>query len=166
MITSAQCKAARALVDLSQRELASAARVGVVTVRQFEAGNVRPRNSTAEVIERALETAGVQFLKADLAGGAGVRIMPFSFRTSRIGPFGRLRETDVIKRFASKEKAMVAARTALLAAQERGKVTFDYEKDFWSLQVPGETSRLRLELIGHFGGAISHLNFELKIEET
>jgi transcriptional regulator with XRE-family HTH domain len=166
MITPAQCKAARGLVDLSQQQLASAARVGVVTVRQFEAGAVQPRNSTAEVIERALETAGVQFLKADLTGGPGVRLMPFSLRTSRIGPFGRLRETEIIKRFASKEKAIAAARSALRAAKERGTVTFDYEQNFWSLQVPGETARLCLEVIGHFGAAISHLNFELKIDEA
>jgi ribosome-binding protein aMBF1 (putative translation factor) len=73
MISPAQCRAARGLVDLSQQELALAAKVGVVTVRQFEAGAAQPRNSTAEVIQRALEAAGVEFTNGD---APGVRLKP------------------------------------------------------------------------------------------
>jgi transcriptional regulator with XRE-family HTH domain len=71
MITPAQCRAARGLVDLSQQQLADAAKVGVVTVRQFEAGAAQPRNATAEVIQRALEAAGVEFTNG---GQPGVRM--------------------------------------------------------------------------------------------
>src|SRR5271155_5378825 len=71
MITPAQCRAARGLVDLSQQQLADAAKVGVVTVRQFESGAAQPRNATAEVIQRALEAAGVEFTNG---GQPGVRI--------------------------------------------------------------------------------------------
>ena len=56
-------------------QLADAARVGVVTVRQFEGGG-SPRNATLEVIRRALEDAGVVF-QADgeaVEGGPGVRL--------------------------------------------------------------------------------------------
>ncbi|PSJ19972.1 transcriptional regulator, partial [Halomonas sp. ND22Bw] len=36
MISAAQCRAARGLLNWTQAELAAAASVGVVTVRQFE----------------------------------------------------------------------------------------------------------------------------------
>ena len=57
MITSAQCRAARGLLDWTEQRLADEARVGVVTVRQVEAGETAPRRATLEVIERALERA-------------------------------------------------------------------------------------------------------------
>jgi transcriptional regulator with XRE-family HTH domain len=73
MITPAQCRAARALLDWSQQQLAIAARVGVVTVRQFEGGAAQPRRATLDVVQRALEAAGVVFIAAN-GGGAGVRM--------------------------------------------------------------------------------------------
>lgn len=69
---SAQCRAARALLDWSQQELASAAGVGVVTVRQFEAGVGVPRNSTMETLMNTLEAAGIEFITGNGAG-PGVR---------------------------------------------------------------------------------------------
>lgn len=73
MLTPAQCRAARALIDWSQQQLADAARVGVVTVRQLESGAAQPRNSTVDVLRRALEAAGVQFIDlGDTAAGSGV----------------------------------------------------------------------------------------------
>jgi predicted transcriptional regulator len=73
MISPAQCRAARGLLDWSQRHLADQARIGVVTVRQFEAGAVQARNSTLDVIQRALEAAGVEFI-AENGGGPGLRL--------------------------------------------------------------------------------------------
>lgn len=70
---SAQCRAARALIDWSQQDLANAAGVGVVTVRQFEAGVGAPRNATTETLMNALEAAGVEFLTGN-GGGPGVRL--------------------------------------------------------------------------------------------
>lgn len=70
---SVQCRAARALLDWSQQELASAAGVGVVTVRQFEAGAGVPRNATMEILMNTLEAAGVEFLTGNGAG-PGVRL--------------------------------------------------------------------------------------------
>ncbi len=71
MITSAQCRAARGLLDWSQQELATRAGVGIVTVHQMEAGTSRPRRATLEVIRRAFETAGVEFIDEN-GGGLGV----------------------------------------------------------------------------------------------
>ena len=70
MITSAQCRAARGLLDWTQQRLAEEARVGVVTVRQLEAGDTAPRRATLEVIQRALERAGVQLINEN-GGGPG-----------------------------------------------------------------------------------------------
>ena len=72
MISPAQCRAARALLDWSQQELAHKAQVGVVTVRQLEAGTHRPRRATLEVVRRCLEAGGVEFLDEN-GGGLGVR---------------------------------------------------------------------------------------------
>jgi predicted transcriptional regulator len=73
MISSAQCRAARGLLDWSQQELADRARVGVVTVRQLEAGTHQPRRSTQEVVRRSLESGGVEFIDEN-GGGVGVRL--------------------------------------------------------------------------------------------
>jgi transcriptional regulator with XRE-family HTH domain len=73
MITSAQCRAARGLLDWTQQELADRAGVGIVTVRQVEAGLTEPRRATLEVMKRALETAGVEFIDEN-SSGPGVRL--------------------------------------------------------------------------------------------
>jgi transcriptional regulator with XRE-family HTH domain len=73
MITAGQCRAARGLLDWNQALLAEKAGVGIVTVRQFEASRHAPRRATLEVIRRAFEQAGVEFIDAD-NGGPGVRL--------------------------------------------------------------------------------------------
>jgi transcriptional regulator with XRE-family HTH domain len=73
MLTPAQCRAARGLIDWSQMELAERAGVGIVTIRQLEAGNHAPRRATLDVVRRALERAGVEFIDEN-GGGAGFRL--------------------------------------------------------------------------------------------
>jgi predicted transcriptional regulator len=73
MLTPEQCRAARALLDWSQGDLADQAGVGIVTVRQLEAGAHDPRRATLSVIRLALESAGVEFLDEN-GGGPGVRL--------------------------------------------------------------------------------------------
>ena len=73
MVSPAQCRAARALLDWNQQELARRARVGIVTVHQLESGLSQPRPATIEVICRAFEAAGVEFIDEN-GGGPGVRL--------------------------------------------------------------------------------------------
>ena len=54
---------------------------GIVTVHQFEAGLSQPRRATLDVIRRAFEAAGVEFINEN-GGGAGVRLRQ---RTQKTG---------------------------------------------------------------------------------
>lgn len=72
-MTPAQCRAARGLVDWSQADLASAANVGLSTLRNFEAGRSVPMANNLTAIRAALEAAGVIFV-AENGQGPGVRL--------------------------------------------------------------------------------------------
>jgi transcriptional regulator with XRE-family HTH domain len=73
MITAAQCRAARGLRGWSQLDLAKFAGIGVVTVHQFESNASQPRRATVDVVRRAFESAGVEFIDKN-GGGPGVRL--------------------------------------------------------------------------------------------
>ncbi|MCT8970693.1 transcriptional regulator [Microbaculum sp. A6E488] len=74
-ITGAQVRAARALVRWTANDLATAAKLGVMTIRRAEgtddAVSITPAN--ADAIRRALECAGVEFIEEN-GGGPGVRL--------------------------------------------------------------------------------------------
>lgn len=73
MVSPAQCRAARGLLDWSQQDLARQAGIGIVTVRQVENGATEPRRSTLAVVRQAFERAGVEFIDQN-GGGLGVRL--------------------------------------------------------------------------------------------
>ncbi|GLS18741.1 transcriptional regulator [Labrys miyagiensis] len=73
MMTPAQCRAARALLDWSQQQLSEAANVGNATIRNFESGKSSPQNATLAVLMNAFENAGVIFV-AENGEGPGVRL--------------------------------------------------------------------------------------------
>jgi transcriptional regulator with XRE-family HTH domain len=68
-------RAARALLNWSAQELAAASKVSLATIRRAESVDERSSLTAANVdaIQRALETAGVEFI-AENGGGAGVRM--------------------------------------------------------------------------------------------
>ena len=69
MITPSQCRAARGLLKWSQQQLADAAGVGIVTIRQFENDQAEPRSATMQVIERAFSDSSVQFIDDERSEG-------------------------------------------------------------------------------------------------
>lgn len=73
MLTPAQSRAARALLDWSQDALATEAHLGLSTIRDFEKGRRVPSHNNLAAIARALEAAGVQFIPEN-GGGPGVRM--------------------------------------------------------------------------------------------
>ena len=75
MLTSAQMRAARALLRWSAEDLARKSAVGVTTIRRAELTEHRTSMTTANdlAIRRALEDAGVEFIDEN-GGGPGVRL--------------------------------------------------------------------------------------------
>lgn len=72
-LTAPQCRAARALLDWTQAQLATAAAISPGTVRGFEAGHHALHRATAAAIRQALQQAGIIFIEAGPDGGEGVR---------------------------------------------------------------------------------------------
>ena len=73
-ISSAQMRAARALLRWSAIDLAKASKVGVATIRRVEVveGEIPVTDANEAALRKALEAAGVEFLDEN-GGGAGVR---------------------------------------------------------------------------------------------
>mgnify|MGYP001465319394 CR=1 FL=1 len=69
ILTPAQSRAARALLNWSQPELASASGTGLSTIRDFETGKRRPIANNLAAIRTALENAGIEFIN-----GTGVKL--------------------------------------------------------------------------------------------
>lgn len=71
-ITPEQCRAARALLDLTQPQLASMAKLGLSTVVDFERSRRSVSKEAVEAICDALKKAGIEFIDEN-GGGPGVR---------------------------------------------------------------------------------------------
>ncbi|MBN9031642.1 MAG: transcriptional regulator [Rhizobiales bacterium 63-7] len=71
-----QCRAARAILGLSQDQLAEASKVAKATIANFELGKRMPYERTLQDIREALEAAGAVFLENGVhrEGGPGVRL--------------------------------------------------------------------------------------------
>jgi transcriptional regulator with XRE-family HTH domain len=67
-ITPPQCRAARALLDWSQKHLAGAAAVGVSTIYDFERDRRWISEEAETAIRQALEKAGVEFTNGKRPG--------------------------------------------------------------------------------------------------
>jgi transcriptional regulator with XRE-family HTH domain len=67
-----QCRAARALLDWSQADLAEAANLGRQTVVDFERGARTPHRRNLYALRRALEMAGIIILDEN-GEGVGAR---------------------------------------------------------------------------------------------
>jgi transcriptional regulator with XRE-family HTH domain len=76
MRSAEQLRAARALLDWSQDQLAEKSGVGVATVRRLEgqSGKLRTYSETLWKLQTALEEAGVIFIPEADGLGPGVRL--------------------------------------------------------------------------------------------
>ncbi|HUH50111.1 MAG TPA: helix-turn-helix transcriptional regulator [Mycoplana sp.] len=73
MITPAQCRAGRALIDWTKDQLAEAANISARTISDFERGKKIASEASREAIERAFFEGGVLLVGEDEAG-VGVRL--------------------------------------------------------------------------------------------
>lgn len=76
MITSAQIRAARALIGWKQSDLARESGISEISIKNIERGATDPRSSTLDAIQTAFDKAGLVFLEAGDTrdGGLGVRL--------------------------------------------------------------------------------------------
>jgi predicted transcriptional regulator len=72
-MTPAQCRAARALLEITQTELANAAQLGLSTVVDFEKKRRQVSVIAIKAIYDALTKRGVEFIQEN-GGGPGVRL--------------------------------------------------------------------------------------------
>lgn len=69
LMTPAQCRAARGLVDWTQSALAEQAGVTDVTIRNFEKGRTALQSASMQVVRSALQAAGVEFIDDERGEG-------------------------------------------------------------------------------------------------
>lgn len=78
MITAAQIKAARALVGLTQDDIARSTNLSVQTIKRMESvGTERSTAGNVDAVKKALQASGVIFLEdgETAIGGVGVRLL-------------------------------------------------------------------------------------------
>ena len=80
ILTAAQCRAARAMIEWSAERLSQASAVDLQTIRDFEVRFRRPDEKALRRLRITLEAAGVMFV-AENGRGAGVR---FKFNTKEV----------------------------------------------------------------------------------
>ncbi len=73
-LTPAQCRAGRALLGWSQPQLATAAKIGLATVQDFETGKRAPHGGTLVLLCQAFEAAGIELIGPADGKGTGVRL--------------------------------------------------------------------------------------------
>ncbi|MFV3127718.1 helix-turn-helix domain-containing protein [Niveispirillum sp. KHB5.9] len=74
MISAAQCRAARALIEISQDDLAAASGVSKASITDFERGLRAPQKRTLRDLLAAFEARGVVFHRDEEQGLIGVSL--------------------------------------------------------------------------------------------
>ena len=73
MLSPPQSRAARALLDWTQAELAARSSISLSTVRDFEAGRRMPMINNVKAMQRAFEEAGILLFNDDQPGARLMR---------------------------------------------------------------------------------------------
>jgi transcriptional regulator with XRE-family HTH domain len=132
MISIKQIRAARALLDWTQADLARKSGVAVTSINNIETNLVTPRLSTLAIIQKTFEQSGVEFLEAN-----GVRQLtePFEFRAYEGKQFLSKLIQDILSDIEQfKYSWMIAANEKLF--QQYGKMEDDeYQKVIGRLSV-------------------------------
>ena len=83
-----QLRAARSMTGLTQAELADKSGVSLPTIKRLELGRglLPVRLATLLKLQRALESAGVEFIAAGSGGGPGLRLKARAERSAPAGP--------------------------------------------------------------------------------
>lgn len=74
LFTGAQCRAARALTEVTREMLAERAGIDEQTIRSFERKLSEPGDVVRRKLQAALENFGALFMADDAHGGRGVRL--------------------------------------------------------------------------------------------
>ena len=72
-LLACHCRAARGMLNLTQRQLAEAAGVDEQTIRRFEKSEQSPHPTTLDKLKEAFERRGIEFSNGD---SPGVRLRP------------------------------------------------------------------------------------------
>jgi transcriptional regulator with XRE-family HTH domain len=83
-LSGAQCRAARALTDVSLAMLADMSGISETVIDGFERKLVEPDDQVRAKLRHALETFGALFFDDDKHGGRGVRLRFNSAEAARI----------------------------------------------------------------------------------
>lgn len=83
-ITTSQIRGARGILDWSQAELSKRTNISTTSIGNIESGNTQPRESTLQVIRKAFEDAGIEFLPDN---GVRMRTGQVKIFTGRVGVF-------------------------------------------------------------------------------
>jgi uncharacterized protein len=140
LFTPDACRAGRALLQLSQQNLARRAGVARLTVADFERGMRKPMAANLAAIRAALETAGVRFLRggAVLRSKAGAE----SGGDSRLASILRALQAD-----AARLRRLGVRRLSIFGSTARGEAEPDSDVD---LLVELDTRR-RIDLLDYAG---------------
>ena len=68
MITTTQCRAARALLKWKQTDLADRCAISLTTIRNFESEARTPYKSTLKILRETFEAHGIEFIDDDYIG--------------------------------------------------------------------------------------------------
>ena len=71
MITAAQCRAARGLLQWRQKDLAEKSGLSALAIRNFETGKTSPHHATLTLLRQTFEAHGVAFLDEN---GGGLKL--------------------------------------------------------------------------------------------
>ena len=96
MLTSAQMRAARALLGIDQKQMAELSGVSVPTIQRMEAseGNVRGVIDTLTKVVEAFERAGIELIGENATSSGGGRGVRYRLAGTRRGAHAQSLERD------------------------------------------------------------------------